>query len=145
MIAVRFDLTNASARQDIITSLQSGLPTAFTYEIQLIRKRPNWFDEGVAEARLEMICTFNSLTQEYLLNYRRDRRLVRSEVLRDLPTLMKKMTSISEERLFSTGRYRPQKLVVRARASLTQGYLLHVVPWQETTSWKQVRVRSEER
>lgn len=142
-VSVQFILSNTSQRLDIVKALQSGLPTAFTFEVELIRKRPNWFDEDVAQARIEIICTFNSLTQEYLLNYRRDRLLVRSEVFGDFDSLVRSMTSVSEERLFPTGRFKPQKLRVRVRASLTQGYLLHVVPWQETTPWKQVRVRTK--
>lgn len=141
-ISVRFLLSNASQRADIVSALQSGLPTGFTFEVELIRKRPNWFDDDVARAQIEIICTFNSLTQEYLLNYRRNRLLVKSEVFGDFHTLMRSMTSIAEERLFPTGNFKPQKLRVRVRASLTQGYLLHVVPWQETTPWKQVRVRT---
>ena len=57
----------------MVEALQSGLPTSFTYVVEIFRDRPNWFDDGIARARIEVICTFNSVTREYLLNYRRDR------------------------------------------------------------------------
>ena len=139
-VSLSFQLTNAFDFAEILKALNSGLATGFTYHIELIRKRPNWFDDTVATTRIEIICTYNSVTQEYLLNYRRDRKLVRSEVFRDLPGLKQAMTSISEEDLLPFGRYRPSKLIVRVRADVMQGYFLYVVPWQISTDWSQTRV-----
>jgi hypothetical protein len=139
-VSVHFTLANAFLNDQVVETMQSGLPTSFTYILEIYRDRPNWFDEGIARSHIEVICTFNSVTREYLLNYRRDRRLVRSETFSDLDTLKKRMTTIDEPNLFNIGQRRPYKVKVRVKADLMRAWLLYVVPWQFSTRWKEVRV-----
>lgn len=143
-VSVQFTLTNAFAREETIQALQSGMPTAFTYIIEIYRARPNWFDEGIGRSRIEIIATFNSVTREYLMNYRRDRRLVRSETFSDLATLQHRMTTINEADLFDIGNRRPYKLRVRAKADLMRGWFLYFVPYEVSTRWRDVRVTEAE-
>lgn len=140
-VSVRFTLAGAFGHDEMLEALRSGLPTSFTYRIEIFRDRPNWFDDGVAEARVEVICTYNSVTREYLLNYRRDRQLVRSETYTDLAALEQRMTRIDEEDLFEIGSRRPYKLKVRVRADLMRGWLMYVIPWEVSTGWRETRVR----
>jgi hypothetical protein len=142
-VSVSFELERAFDYEQIRQALQSGLATGFTYHVELIRKRPNWFDSTLDVKTIEVIASLNSVTREYLLNYRRDRRLVRSETLSDFASLQKRMTSIAEEGLLEAGKAAPSKLRVRVRADLLRGYLLYVIPWDVTTSWKEVRVRRQ--
>ena len=116
-VSVHFSLTNAF-RDETLQSLQSGVPTSLTSVVEIFRDRPHWFDEGIARARIEVIATFNSVTREYLLNYRRDRKLVRSETFSDLAALQHAMTHVDEPKLFDIGRRPPYKLVVRVKADL---------------------------
>jgi hypothetical protein len=143
-ISVRFSLVNAFQHEETIQALQSGVPTGFTYIVETYRDRPNWFDEGVARSRVEVIATFNSVTREYLLNYRLDRRLVRSETFTDLAALQERMTTIDERDLFDVGSRRPYKLRVRAKADLMRGWLLYFIPWDISTRWRDVRVTEAE-
>jgi hypothetical protein len=138
-VSVSFVLANAFDRDEIANALESGLPTGFTYHVQLIRKRENWFDNTLQTARIEVVCTYNSVTREYLLNHRRDRRLVHSEVFNDIESLRRRMTTIVEQDLFTTDRD-PRRLRVRVRADLMRGYLLYVVPWDVSTNWTVTRV-----
>jgi hypothetical protein len=140
-VSVRFSLAGAFANGEMIEALQSGLPTSFTYVVEIFRDRPNWFDDGIARARIEVICTFNSVTREYLLNYRRDDRLVRSETFSDLPALERGMTTVEELDLFDIGRRKPYKLKVRAKADLMRGWLMYVIPWEVSTRWRETRVQ----
>lgn len=142
-VSVHFSLAHLFDRDDMLQALQSGAPTGITYVVEIFRDRPNWFDEGIARSRIEVIATFNSVTREYLLNYRRDRRLVRSEVLSDLAALQRRMTTIDEPNLFDIGDRRPYKLRVRAKADLTKGWLFYVIPWDTSTRWASVRVKSD--
>jgi len=142
-VSVRFSLSHLFDRDEMLQALQSGVPTGITYVVEIYRDRPNWFDEGIARARLEVIATFNSVTREYLLNCRRDRRLVRSETSSDLGALQRRMTSIDEVNLFDIGTRRPYKLKVRAKADLTKGWLFYVIPWDTSTHWTSVRVKSD--
>jgi Domain of unknown function (DUF4390) len=141
-VSVRFSLEGAFANGEMIEALQSGLPTSFTYFVEIFRDRPNWFDDGIARARIEVICTFNSVTREYLLNYRRDDRLVRSETFSDLAALERSMTTVEEMDLFDIGRRKPYKLKVRAKADLMRGWLMYVIPWEVSTRWREARVRA---
>jgi len=139
-VSVHFALTGAFQRRQLLEGLQSGVPTRFTYTVEIYRDRPNWFDEGISRARIEVICTFNSVTREYLLNYRRDRRLVRSETFTDLAALQGRMTNIDEPKLFEIGVRPSHKLKVRVKADLMRGWLLYFIPWEVSTRWQDVRV-----
>lgn len=141
-ISVQFILENAFESSEVLQALESGLPTGFNFELELIRKRPNWFDSTLASSRLEVICTYNGVTREYLLNYRRDRHLVVSETFNDLERLKERMTRIVEQDIFTIGSYAPFKLRVRVRAGILRGFLLYVIPWEVSTDWKETRVRS---
>lgn len=143
-ISVHFSLAHAFDREEILQGLQSGVPTGFTYVVEISRDRPSWFDEGISRSRIEVIATFNSVTREYLLNYRRDRRLVRSETISDVVQLQQRMTTIDEPDLFDIGNRPPYKLRVRAKADLTRGWLLYFIPWEISTRWRSVRVQPTE-
>jgi len=139
-VSAHFNLLSAFDRPEIVQGLQSGVPTNFTYVIEIYRARPNWFDEGIDRSRIEIIATFNSVTREYLMTYRRDRKLVRSETFTDLEALEKRMTTIDEPDLFEVGNRRPYKLRLRAKADLLRGWALYFIPWTFSTRWRDVRV-----
>ena len=139
-VTVRFALADAFRDPHTIQALQSGLPTSFTYVVEIYRDRPRWFDEGIGRSHIEVIATFNSLTREYLLNYRRDHKLVRSETLSSLESLQKRMTTVDEPALFDIGSRRPYKVKVRVKADFGRGFLLYVIPWKISTRWREVRV-----
>lgn len=141
-ITVQFTLERAFENSEVVQALESGLPTGFNFELELVRKRPNWFDSTVASSRLEVICTYNGVTREYLLNYRRDRHLVVSETFSDLERLKERMTRIVEPDIFTIGSYEPFKLRVRVRAGILRGFLLYVIPWEVSTDWKETRIQS---
>jgi hypothetical protein len=143
-VSVHLTLANGFDRPETVQALQSGIPTAFTYTVEIYRDRPNWFDEGIGRSHIEIIATFNSVTREYLMNYRRDRRLVRSETFTDLPTLEKRMTTIDEPDLFDIGSRRPYKLRVRAKADFMRDYLLYFIPRDMSTRWRAARVSAVE-
>lgn len=140
-VSVRFSVANALANGELVEALESGLPTSIAYVVEIYRDRPNWLDDGIARARIEIICTFNSLTREYLVNYRRDRKLVRSETITDLAALEARLSNIDEPDLFEIGTRKPYKLKVRAKADLMRGWLFYVVPWELSTGWRETRVR----
>jgi hypothetical protein len=139
-ISVAFQLSGAFDLAELNKALESGLPTGFTYHIELYRKKRNWFDSTRAVTRLEVVCTYDSRTREYLLNYRRDGRLVRSETFSDIEKLRRRMVTISEPDLFASGGVPIGKLRVRVRADLMRGYLLYVIPWDVSTGWSSTRV-----
>lgn len=143
-IAVRFTLENGFQPVSTLQNLESGVPVGVTYQVELVRSRPNWFDETVAATRIEVICTFNSATREYLMSYRRDRRLVRSQAVADMAELERALTVIDERELFAVSSQRLSRLRVRVRATLGLGYYLLMLPADTSTNWKATRVRRSE-
>lgn len=141
-VSVAFEMTGAFDADQLNKALESGLPTGFTYHVELFRYRPNWFDSTLAKARIEVICTYDSRTREYLLNHRRDGKLVRSESFNDPAELRKRMATIDEAALFDTRGFKPYKLRVRVRADLMREFLLNMIPWDVSTEWKETRVRT---
>ncbi len=139
-VSAHFTLLNAFDRAEIVQGLQSGVPTSFGYVVEVYRARPSWFDEGIDRSHIEVIATFNSVTREYLMNYRRDRKLVRSETFTDLEKLEKRMTTIDEPDLFDVGNRRPYKLRLRVKADLMRGWALYFIPWNFSTRWRDVRI-----
>jgi hypothetical protein len=139
-VSAHLTLLNAFDRAEIVQGLQSGVPTSFGYVVEVYRARPNWFDEGIDRSHIEVIATFNSVTREYLMNYRRDRKLVRSETFTDLEKLEKRMTTIDEPDLFDVGNRRPYKLRLRVKADLMRGWALYFIPWNFSTRWRDVRI-----
>lgn len=144
-VSVRFSLAGVFSNGEMVEALQSGLPTSFTYTVEIFRDRPNWFDDEISRSHIEVICTFNSVTREYLLNYRRDRHLVRSETFSELAELERRMTTIEEADFFAIGTRKPYKLKVRVKADLMRGWLMYVIPWELETPWRETRVRVAER
>ena len=141
-ISVQFALLHAFDDPEIVRALQSGTQTGFTYRVELYRNRPNWFDQRVGRARIDVLCTFDSVTREYVVSYRRNRKLVSSQSFTDFAMVRERMTSIVEKDLFQRD-YKPYKLSVRVRAELIRDSLFYVVPWDVTTDWKEARVRNE--
>ena len=143
-VSVHLTLANGFNSAQTIQALQSGIPTSFTYTVEIYRDRPNWFDEGIDRSRIEVIASFNSVTREYLMNYRRDRKLVRSETFNDLQTLERRMSTIDEPDLFDIGSRRGYKLRVRAKADFMRDWLLYFIPREMSTRWRDVRVTTAE-
>ena len=142
-VTVRFNLAAAFDKRRV-DQVEAGAQTIITYIVEIYRDRPNWFDEGISRSRIEVSAQFNSVTREYLLTYRRDRKLVRSETFTDLASLEKAMTVIDEPNLFDIGSRRPYKVKVRVKADLMRGWLLYVIPWEISTRWKETRVTAPE-
>jgi len=54
------------------------------------------------------------------------------------------MTTIDEPDLFDIGGRVPYKVKVRVKADLRRGWLLYLIPWEVSTRWREVRVKSTE-
>ncbi len=135
-VSVQFHLGGVFENEEIAKKLQGGLPTLFAFEVQLVRKRHNWFDKTLASHWIEVAATFNSLTREYLLNYRRDEKLVFSETYRDYEKLKVAMTRIEENDLFDTPPGRLEGHRVRVRSEVRSELIFYIVPRRVGTGWR---------
>ncbi len=138
-VTVSFQLANAF-REPILERLQSGLPTPFVFEFGLFRDHKRWFDRRLDAAELEVATTYDAVTREYLIHYKRDGKLVESRVVRELAELEQAMSHFDEVPLFTLGEVsRKWRLLVKARADLGSRNFLSFIPLRIATDWAESR------
>ncbi len=140
-VEVSFTLAGAFDR-GVIDRIASGLPTAFVYQVELLRDRQRWWDDGVAEATLEVVAMYNAVSQEYLVNFKRDGKLVESRLARSRPELESAMTRFDRVPLFALAGVdgpRNARYLVKARAELGSKTWLSFIPVHVTTDWASSR------
>ena len=87
-----------------------------------------------------MVAKFNAVTQEYLVNFRQDGKLVESRVVRERDELERVMTRFSRLPLFNLEDVNPEgRLTIKARADLGSKTVLLLIPKTVTTDWVQSR------
>jgi hypothetical protein len=121
---------------EVTQRVQSGLPTAFVFEIELLRDRKHWWDAHVQSATIEVVAMYNAVSHEYLLNYKKDGKLVESRLARSLPELERAMTHFETWTVFRLDGIAPRtRLLIRMRAVLGAKTYLELVPANVTTDW----------
>ena len=144
-IRVSFQFSGGFDRE-VVDRIASGLPTAFVYDLELLRDRKRWWDDSVDMKRLEVIAMFNAVTREYLVNTKLDGRLIDSRTLRDPGDLERAMTRFTALPIFivqpSSDR---RRILVRARVVLGTNHWLGFIPTLKTTDWvesNKLRIRT---
>ena len=66
-VSVSFELADAFTAE-VRDAIHSGLPTTFTYEIELRRNVPFWPDRTLASAQIMVTVTFDNLTRRHQLS-----------------------------------------------------------------------------
>ncbi len=134
-VQVSFQLDDAFT-EDFLRRVESGVPTGFVFDFQLVRDRKSWFDSSVDSGRLQVDAMYNAVTREYLINYRHDGDLVESRVVRELDELQQAMTEFSGYTVFAIeGKAARQRLRVRVRAVLGTRMFLFFIPRTQSTDW----------
>ncbi len=125
---------------DLRKRLDSGLPTSFTFDFQLVRTRKSWFDKSVDSGSLQVTAMYNAVTREYLINYKHDGSLFDSRVVKDPAELEAAMTELVAFPVFMTeGKNPQQRLRVRVRAELRTKTVFFFIPSTVHTDWAETR------
>ncbi len=120
--------------------LDSGLPTSFTFDFELVRTRKSWFNKAVDSGTLQVTAMYNAVTREYLINFKHDGHLIDSRVVKDAVELEAAMTEHSGFQVFTTeGKNRQQRLRVRVRAELRTKTVFFFIPSTVHTDWAETR------
>ena len=121
----------------VIARIDSGLPTSFVYRFELARDRKRWWDDGVAATTLEVVAMYNAISQEYLVNFKRDGKLVESRLARGKPELESAMTRFERLPLFAVAELRggEARFLLRAKAELGTKTWLSFIPLHIDTDW----------
>jgi len=136
-VLVSFRLANAFDAS-LAERIASGLPSGFTYRLELERDRKRWWDQSLASATLEIMAMYNAVTREYLVNFKQDGKLVESRTLRAAGDLERALTQFTALPAFVVPEIEPgQRLLVRVRADLGTKTLLGFLPTTVETPWKE--------
>ena len=120
--------------------IDSGLPTSFTFEFELVRTRKRWFDKAVDSSSLQVSAMYNAVSRQYLINYKHDGDLVDSRLVTDADELLAAMTDFTAFPVFSTaGKNAQQRLRVRVRAELRTRTVFFFIPSTVHTDWAETR------
>lgn len=134
-VAVGFELQNGVS-DPLLERIETGLPSGFTYEIQLSLDRKRWWDRRLASAQLEVVAVYDAVTQEYLVNFQLDGNLIESRIARDRQELESAMSRVDDLSVFAVGEVDPGRRVqVRVRADLGSRTRFGIIPSRITTDW----------
>lgn len=115
--------------------IESGLPTGFTYDIEVQRLRRRWFDKRVGSTRLQVVAMYNALTREYQVNFRRDGELYASRVVTSAADLERALTVFEKLPSIEIEDDRAGRFVLRVRAELRSRTRLGLIPDRVHTAW----------
>lgn len=130
-----FELLEATGER-FLKRVESGLPTGFEFQFELVRQRPRWFDRTVETATLQVVAMYDALEREYLVNYKLGGKLMRSRMVRDLDELEEAMTRFEREPIFDLdGVPADWRLRIRVRAELGSKTIFSLIPARIATDW----------
>lgn len=136
-VLLDFRLENGFDRETA-ERVASGLATTFEYEFELLRDRKRWFDRPLLSASLQVVAMFDAVSQEYLVNYKLDGKLVESRMVRSLDDLRQAMTRFEDLPVFSLASLPHRwRLLVKVRALLGSRTVFSLVPTRVTTDWQE--------
>ena len=115
--------------------IESGLPTGFTYDIEVQRLRRRWFDKRIGATRLQVVAMYNALTREYLVNFKRDGELYASRVVTSAADLERALTVFEKLPSIEFEDDQAGRFVLRVRAELRSRTRLGLIPDRVHTAW----------
>lgn len=117
--------------EEVRAAIHSGLPTGFTYEVELRRGAALWFDRTTASATVTATVKYNNLTRRYQVSRTIDGRLEAEPQVTDSEDLVRTLlTTFDKLALFTTAALEPDAeyyLQVRARTRPRSTWFLW--PW----------------
>jgi hypothetical protein len=133
-IRLSFELVDAFD-EEVVSRIESGLPTGFVFEAKLERKRRWWLNDTVQRSRIEVVAMYNAVTREYLVNTKQDDRLIDSRVFASRAEAEKAMSRMSDLVAFHLDGLPRGRLTVLVRAELGSRTLLALFPTTVHTAW----------
>ena len=136
-VMVDFQLSDAFD-EEIAERVGTGLPTTFTYELELLRDRKRWFDRPLDSTTVQVVALYDAASREYLVNYKLDGKLVESRMVRNLDELRRAMTRFEHLPAFTLEPLpRRWRLLVKVRALLGSKTFLSIIPTRVSTDWRE--------
>jgi hypothetical protein len=110
--------------------IQAGLPTTFTYEVELRRSVSIWFDRTLETVTVAASVQFDTLTGRHQLSRSQDGRLEDSRVTENRAEVRRYLTSFERLPLFATADLEPNvEYYVRVRVRTRPRVTWFFWPW----------------
>jgi hypothetical protein len=100
-VLVSFELDGAFT-EEVRAAIQSGLPTSFTYDVELRRAVPLWVDRLINSARVTATVRYDNLTRRYQVVVTHDGRVADTQMTDDEAVVYPAVTQFQRLPLFST-------------------------------------------
>jgi Domain of unknown function (DUF4390) len=108
--------TDAAVNVEVERAIQSGLPTTFTYDVELRRASTFWFDKLMGSARIAVTVRYDNLTRRYQVSLMQDGRVAESRSTESADAVRSWVSVFHRLPLFSTRELRHQtEYYVRVR------------------------------
>ena len=130
-VLVSFELTDAFS-SDVRDAIQSGLPTTFSYEIQL-RRETSLFDRTVASVTVDATVRFDNLTRRYQISRAIDGRVEDARPTEDQDAVQRWLTHFEQVPVSTTTELENNgEYYVRVRAYMRPRNTWFAWPWDRT-------------
>ena len=100
-VFVSFELADGFT-PEVQAAIHSGLPTTFSYDVELRRRLPFWFDRTLASATIDASVRFDNLMRRHQLSRTLDGRMEESLVTENEEDVRRWMTRFDRTPLFRT-------------------------------------------
>jgi len=128
-VVVSFELSEGLT-EDVRDAIQSGLPTTFSYELELRRSTATWFDRTIAAVTMTATVRFDNLTRRYQMSRTLDGRVEDARPTEDQDAVRRWMTRFEHVPLSTTSaREADGEYYVRVRAHTQPRNTWFFWPW----------------
>ncbi len=128
-VVVSFELS-AGLTEDVRDAIQSGLPTTFSYELELRRGTATWFDRTIAAVTMTATVRFDNLTRRYQMSRTLDGRVEDARPTEDQDAVRRWMTRFEHVPLSTTSALEADgEYYVRVRAHTQPRTTWFFWPW----------------
>jgi hypothetical protein len=122
--------TDAAVNAEVERAIQSGLPTTFTYDVELRRASTFWFDKLMGSARIAVTVRYDNLTRRYQVSLMQDGRVAESRSTESADAVRRWVSVFQRLPLFSTRELRRHtEYYVRVRGRTSPRNTWSFWPW----------------
>ena len=137
---VSFSLIGAFTRE-IRDQIESGLPVTFNHYVEVLNRRPAWFDATLVRKMISATVTFDTLTRQYRLNRSVNGEIMETVVTDKMSDMERFMSSVDRLRLCDPlDLAGDRSLYLRVKSRVQKRFVLFFIPWDFETSWAKVRL-----
>jgi hypothetical protein len=123
-------VTDAAVNTETERAIQSGLPTTFTYDVELRRASTFWFDKLMGSARIAVTVRYDTLTRRYQVSLMQDGRVAESRSTESAEAVRRWVSVFQSLPLFSTRELRSNtEYYVRVRGRTSPRNTWSFWPW----------------